>query len=240
MRKLLSSTLVLAGLLALPCNLRADDRADALAIVDEAIKAHGGADALAKTQSFTRKASGTADLGKILQFKDELIVNLPDRTRLSVEFEGNIRVLLVVDGAKGWESNNGGPATAATAAKIKEMNDESYVLWLTTLLPLKKDGMTVKPLSGNNAKSGVSVSSQGRPDVKMYFDKDSHLLVKIEREAVQGGVKIDKEYQLADYKEVDGVKLPTKLTELVNRNKFSEVKAEYKLHKPDDAAFGKP
>jgi hypothetical protein len=54
-------------------------------------------------------------------------------------------------------------------------------------------------------------------------------------------VKVDKEYLYADYKDVDGVKLPGKQTDYLNGKKFSEITVtSYKLYKPDDATFGKP
>ncbi len=245
MRMLLGLALATAGLLVPVANLRADDRADALAVVDEAIKAHGGTDALAKAQSFTRSGSGTVSLfDKAIAITSEQTVSLPDRSRLAIEIDKKTRITAVLNGDKGWESA-GGPATEMAAARVKELADETYVLWLATLTPLKKDTFLLKALPEKkvNAKPavGLAVAAKGRPDVRLYFDKETHLLVKVEREAVEGGQKVDKEYYFADYKEVDGVKLPTKLTESINGKKFSEIgPVVYKLHKPDETAFGKP
>jgi hypothetical protein len=245
MRTLPTPALVLAALLVPATLLRADDRADALAIVDDAIKAHGGADALAKAQAFTRKGTGSVKpFDKEMPLTEELTVSLPDRMRLSSEIDKTARIVIVLNGDKAWQST-GGPASEIAALRLKEVTDEASVLWLATLTPLKKDSFTLKPLPEKKVNDkpaiGISVSAKGRPDVKMYFDKGSHLLVKIEREAQQGGVKVDKEYLYDDYKDVDGVKLPGRLTESVNGKKFSEVTAaSYKLHKPDDATFGKP
>jgi hypothetical protein len=246
MRKILSLTLVVAGLLALTPHLRADDRADALAVIEDAIKAHGGADALAKAQSFTRTGVGTVSgFGdKEMPMTDELTVSLPDRSRVAIEIDKKVKLVAVLNGDKGWESN-GGPGTAATAARVQEMAEEMYVLWLTTLTPLKKNDYLLKVLPekkvGDKPAVGVGAAAKGRPDVKLYFDKESHLLVKVEREAIQGGQKLDKEYLFGDYKDVDGVQLPRRLTEIINGKKLVEIKtAVYKLHKPDDAAFAKP
>jgi hypothetical protein len=245
MRMMLGVLLVSAGLLAPATRLRADDRADALAVVDEAIKAHGGPDALAKAQSYTRTGSGTVSLfDKEIAITSEQTVSLPNRQRFAIEIDKKTRIVAVLNGDKGWESV-GGPATEMAAARVKELAEEAYVLWLTTLTPLKKGDITLKPLPEKKVNTkpavGLGVAGKGRPDVRLYFDKESHLLVKAEREAVEGGVKVDKEYFFGDYKEVDGVKLPTKLTEAVNGKKFSEITlVVYKLHKPDDAAFGKP
>jgi hypothetical protein len=244
MRTLACPALVLAALLVPASFLHADDRSDALAVVDDAIKAHGGADALAKAQAYTRKGAGTVELGKVMSLTDELTVSLPDRTRLVIDLEKMAHLVTVLNGDKAWEST-GGPASDVTALRLQELRDEAYILWLATLTPLKKDGVTLKPQKeikvNDKPAVGVSVTAKGRPDATLYFDKQSHLLVKIAREALLGGRKVDKEYLFADYKEVDGVQMPMKLTELVNGRKFSEIAvSSYKLSKPDDATFAKP
>ena len=78
--------------------------------------------------------------------------------------------------------------------------------------------------------------------MKLYFDKGTHLLVKVERVSEEAGVKLDKEYLLSDPKEFDGVKLPTRLVETLGGKKASESTfTSYKFpSKPDDAAFAKP
>ena len=56
MRMLLGLAVIAVGLLGGTPYLRADDRADGLSIVDEAIKAHGGDAALAEAKVFTPPA----------------------------------------------------------------------------------------------------------------------------------------------------------------------------------------
>src|SRR5258707_7142976 len=98
MRKILGLTLVFAGLLAPAPHMRADDRADALAVVDAAIKAHGGADALAKAQNFTRTGTGsmTAFDDKGVPFTDELVASLPGRTRLAIDLDKKAKIVAVL------------------------------------------------------------------------------------------------------------------------------------------------
>jgi hypothetical protein len=234
--------LVLVG--SLP-SLRADDRTDALAVVDAAIEAHGGADALTKAQSFTRKGTGHIFPGdKPVTVTEELTVNLPVQLRLAADVQGAGKILLVLNGDKGWRSQGGAPDELG-GERLKELADEAYVLWLTTLVPLKKDGVMLKSLPQMKVHDqpavGVVVSAKDRSTVKLYFDKASHLLVKIEREAKQASSTVNKEYLYEDYKKTDGVQLPAKITELVGGAKFSELTAvSYQLHKPDEASFGKP
>ena len=126
------------------------------------------------------------------------------------------------------------------------MRNELYVLWLATLTPLKKDDVTLAPVAdikvNGEPAAGVKATSKGRPDVKLYFDKKTHLLVKVERRVSEAGVAVDKEDFYSDYKEFDGVQLPTKLTFLVSGRKFSELSsATYKLPKKiDESVFAKP
>jgi hypothetical protein len=246
MRKLQWSALIFAVLLVPAPSLWADDRADALAIVDEAIKAHGGAEALAKTQTLSRISTGTMYLfEKAIPCTEEVTMSLPDRLRIAAELDKRAKITLVLNGDKGWTSD-GGVANPMAAVRIKEIADEAYVNWLTTLTPLKKDGFELKPLPetkvDGKAAVGVLVSSKGHEAAKLYFDKESHLLAKIEREGLQNGEKATIEYQYGSYKEVDGVKLPGKLVEFVNGKKALELKpTSYKLlTKVDDATFGKP
>ena len=58
--------------------LHAQDRAEALAVVDKAIKAHGGAEALAKASLALRTGSGVMTFfGKDMNFTDEVILGRP-------------------------------------------------------------------------------------------------------------------------------------------------------------------
>ena len=86
------------------------------------------------------------------------------------------------------------------------------------------------------------MASKGHVEVRLYFDKASGLLVKIERLSKEAGVSLNKEYIYSAHKDFDGVKLPTKEVDLINGRKFSELTSmTYKLQtKIDDATFAKP
>jgi outer membrane lipoprotein-sorting protein len=245
MRILVALTLVFAGLIASAPLVQADDRADALAIVDDAIKAHGGADALAKAQNVLRTGAGTITLGKNTQaFTAEVAWSLPDRLRMALLVEKKFPLTTVLNGDKGWQSS-GGPATEMGAESLRELRDELAVRRLATLTPLTRDEYKLAPLPEIkvNGEPAVGVKAvKGKTEAKLYFDKKTHLLVKIERRASEGGRMIDKEYVFGDHKEFDGVTLPTKEVVLINGRKFSEEAGmTYKMpRKIDDALFGKP
>jgi hypothetical protein len=229
---------------------RADDRDKALAVVSEAVKAHGGETALAKLQTFVRKSAGQMTVaGKEVPFAEEHTAQLPLRWKRETEMragEQKLRVLLVVNGDKGWQSA-GGAVLDLGAERLRELREDGYAQWLTTLLPLTKDpALQIAPLPevkvNGEPAAGVKVSSKGRPDVKLYFDKKSHLLVRSERQASEGGETVSKEQTYSGHKDFDGVKLPTKVSVVVGGKKFSETtEAAYRFpEKVAEGTFAKP
>ena len=246
MRTILTASFTCACLLAATAHALAGDREDALAIIDQAVKAHGGADGLAKVRTAVRAGEGVIlnDETKT-PFTDELTLNLPDQWRDSVVIDKKVRFAIAVNGDKGWQAVSG-TVTELGPARFKELREEIYVLGLETLTPLQKDGFDLAPLPeikvGDRAAVGVKVSSKGHADAKLYFDGETHLLVKIERTALEAGLKLDKEYLFGDHKVFDGVKLPTRQMELLQGKKVMELtSASYKFpSKPDEAAFAKP
>jgi hypothetical protein len=246
MRTIAGWMLLCGVALAAAPNAVAGEQEEALALVDRAVKAHGGADALNKAQALVRSGTGTMTLfGNTSSFTDEVTWSLPDRLRLAMEVEKKYRLTMVVNGDKGWQSA-GGPTVDLGPARLAEVRDEMYVLWLTTLMPLKQTAFKLSPLPeikvNGAAAVGVKVMSKDKADVKLYFDKKTNLLVKIERRATEGGQKVDKEYFYSDHKDFDGVKLPTKQSEWINGRKFSELTgATYKFPKKlEEAVFAKP
>ncbi len=243
MRGLLALGMVL-GLTVAPA--AAADRAAALAVIEKAVKAQGGIDSLTKAAVARRGGKGALTLrGSDLAFTTEEAFNLPNQVRIKIE-SNKVQILRVLNGDKGWLQSAGGVTIDLDRDRIGEIREEAYVWWLATLAPLLKDGfdLDVLPETKVNGRpaAGVKVAARGRPDVALFFDKESGLLVKIARRARDTGVEVDKEYFYSDYKDVDGVKVPGKEVIHHNGRKFSEVQySEYKiLDRPDDSAFARP
>lgn len=228
---------------------RANDRDKALAAIERAIKAHGGEDNLLRAQLMARTATGVMSVGKDLPFAEEMVFQLPNRFRLNLlvgEGAQKSRILLVVNGDKGWQSS-GGAVTELGKERLDELLEEAYFYTLTSLVPLKKDSayeLTLLPeakVAGKPAAS-VRVVRKGRPEVRLHFDRDSGLLVKAERQARDMGKLIDKQYLFSDHKDFDGVKLAGTQIELHGGHKFLELKVtSYKFpSQVDEKLFGKP
>jgi hypothetical protein len=203
--------------------VRADDRDKALEILDGAIRAHGGTAALEKAARFVRTASGvTSSFGRDVPFTDELVTSLPDRMRLTIVSGGmqKARVVQVLNNDKGWVFS-GGMVSEMGKDRLAEMREEVYLLWLTTLAPLKRDTqLTLTPLPEEKPEGrplvGVKVAAKGHADVKLYFDRETSLLVKAARKASEGGTAFEQEYRFGEHKEFEGVRLPTRVTEIRN------------------------
>src|SRR5262249_10315074 len=145
------------------------EQEDARAVVEQAIKAHGGADALNKAQTLTRSGSGTmAQLNSTVPLSVEEAWGLPDRGRLAVEIDKKFRVIIVINGDKGWQST-GGPTADLSGERLGEYREELNVLWLLTLTPLLKDEFklaTLPEIKVNGEPAvGVKATAKGRGDV---------------------------------------------------------------------------
>jgi len=235
-----------AVLLGLTGAVRAGDRETALAQIDRAIKAHGGERALAKAQTVIRTGSGMVFFGGASDtLADETILALPGRAKNTAKLGKAGQVIIVLNRDRAWRVA-GGTVFEVGKDGIEELNETIYTEWLATLVPLKQDGFDLTLIEGKmvDGKStiAVKVTSKGHFDARLYFDKDTGLLLKIERKVQEAGIQVEKEYVYSGHKEFDGVKLPTKRLELVNGQKRVELKElSYQFPaKVDESAFLRP
>lgn len=203
---------------------------DAAQIVDQAMRAHGGESALAKTKYVHRTAKGGWFVfGKENSFSAETYLRFPDGLRDTVDADVNgqkTRITIVLNGDRGWQRLGGG-FQDLDKERLTELRDELHVLWLVIALPLKERSLTLAaPVEATvlgKPAHAIKVIGTNRPEATLFFDKQSGLLVKVERPAKQAGLSLKKEYLLADHKDFDGVKLPTRWLELTNGNKASDL-----------------
>jgi hypothetical protein len=246
MRIIFNALLVVAFSCALPG--QAGEKEEAQALLESAIKAHGGPDKLAKASKMIRKGTGVLSaLGKDMPFNDDLQAILPDRLHFRVE-AGNApniaKLAFVINKDKGWQES-GNLVSDLPDERVKEMLEEAHVLEAMTLLPLQKDTGNQFSLLGaekvNDAPAaGILVKNKAHADLKLYFDKKSHLLAKIARHAKEGGLDVAKEYLYSEYKEVDGIQMPFKIVEKINGRKYTELNVgSFKFPDSIDAAVFK-
>ena len=99
---------------------------------------------------------------------------------------------------------------------------------------------------GERLAVGIKVAEKDRPDLDLFFDKDTCLPLRIEvrikEPAPLGGMEMTHAVYFEDYKDFDGLKHFTKLTlkrddKSLIELELSEVKRQPKL---DDSVFAKP
>jgi hypothetical protein len=227
--------------------LKADDADAARAVIEKALKAQGGEEKLAKFKSHTWKNKGTwYGMGDGVPYTANYAVAWPDKFRFEVE--GGF-MTVVVDGDKGWMQAMG-ETREMSKEELAQQKEDMYAGHVTTLAPLLKDKEYKLAFTGeakveNKSAIGLKVSHADRPDVTLYFDKDSGLLVKSERKTKvpeEGGKEVTQENLYGDYQDVEGAKVSMKITILRDGKKYIEgenfdIKP---VDKHDDKTFTKP
>lgn len=219
-------------------------------IVEKAVKAHGGADALVKTKAMIQQATGKVNFqGNDVDASREGKWALPERVfnTVDVTMQGEkARFALVLNGLSGWQTMDKGGPVDLTAANYDMLTDEAYVQWLCTVAPLTRPELTLAaapPAAVNGQQCvAVKVSKAGKPDATLYFSQANGLLMKAAfRGRGQMGV-MDKEFIFADHKETAGIKLPTKIQDFQQGIRMGEwtVKEYRFVDKFEPNTFKKP
>ena len=231
MRRLLIPCALVLALAALG---RADDDADAKAVVEKAVKARGGADNLAKYKADVLKIKGAVHVsGLDIDFTGEISFQQPDKSRAVIEgtvMGTNFKSTRVVNGDKGWIDDLLG-ATQSMRDMSKELN--------VPLIDLNQSKV------GDKEAVGILVKRKGYRDVSLFFDKKTHLLLKSEtrvKDPQGGDTEFTQEAFYDDYKKVGDLQVAHKLTIKRDGKAFlesetTEFKPEEKL---DDGLFAKP
>jgi outer membrane lipoprotein-sorting protein len=231
--------------------VRADDEAALREVIARAVKAQGGADAVAKVNAAVFRYKGKYHLGdQAIDTTGTISFQLPDRRRIEVvsEFMGReFKYVEVVDGDKGYVVLSG-KTEAMAKEQLAESKEQLHELVVTKLTPLQGKEFSLSPLGeskvGGREAVGVRVAHKGRRDVNLYFDKKDGLLLKSETRARD--LLADKEYTsetfYSDYKKVGDVLIAHKIEikrdgVLTIETDATEFKAEPKL---DDAVFARP
>ena len=236
-------TLSLALGLALPA--AADDSPKA--VVQKAVKAHGGADLLAKFTAQRATHKGTLTLsGMESEVTVASLTQFPGKRKLdgTVSLGGmELKVKQVLSGDKLTVTINGMPFPVKDEQVASEQA-ELYADSLTRLVPLLKgDEYTLKAgpevaVDGDPAVAVVVEHAKHKP-VTLAFSKKSGLLVRLSYTGTDDGTDVQKETTYADHKAVQGVQVPHKETGTKDGKKDSALTLEKieLLEKADDAEF---
>jgi len=205
---------------------------DAETIIQRYLDAVGGREAIEKIHS--RVAKGTfamADMGMYAPF--ESYIRTPDRYRFRLDFAGMGSAENGVNGDIAWQTNPmAGPRILSGSerlAALQQARIEPLLNWRDFFVSAEASGP--ESLGDRSVYKVVFTPEKGSP-MTCYFDADSGLLVRADVE--QGGQRIQSE--ISDYREVDGVKVPFKMTMSGSQFRFELLveSVEHNVEIPDE------
>jgi photosynthetic reaction center cytochrome c subunit len=207
-------------------------------IVQKYVTALGGEAAMRKitSRSMTGKITAMGSESPI-----EVLTKAPNK-RITISHMGGGESYTAFDGTSGWMGNSGRPAREMSPAEsaASSIDAEFYLaLRLKEMFPQLRRGRPEK--IGDTVCQSLFGSAPGKPQVRFYFDNDSGLLVREVRYAETPVGRMPAEIDYADYREVDGVKMPFRWTLSRPNGRFTIQIAEVKANAPiDDSKFAKP
>jgi len=223
------------------------------AVIDKAVKAHGG---LEKIEKFRKSATRMRGKGTVHTFGGfEITLEGFSQDGNSKEvIEGEVagqkfNQTVLLDGKKLHLFINGKEYKLDEKRADALAREQAHQEEVTGLVFAdKKTGYKLSPLGeikvNDKPAVGVRISSEGYRDINLFFDKASGLLVKTETRTidVQSGDEKTEEKLLSDYKETEGVQRPGKVVVLRDGKKLLTLQVEdvKVVDKFDKAFFTKP
>lgn len=192
MRPLPSLALALSLLAAPPAPCAAPK--DARALVERAVKAQGGLEKLQTIKATHARVRGYYRDHRE-SFTAEVHTQSPGKMRMALTFKGGALLAgphtLVVNGKRAW-LHSGGMTQELDQETVRRTNEESYGDHVSTLVPLlTQKGFTLTALGESEVEgkpvAGVKVAAAGKPEVSLYFSRESGLLVKSAHRAPEPG-----------------------------------------------------
>ena len=206
-------------------------------IIQKYVAALGGADAMQKitTRSMTGKILTGGNESPI-----EVLTKAPNK-RITISHTGDSESFTAFDGAAGWMGTTGRPARDMSPAEsaASGLDAEFYLaLRIKEIFPQLRRGRP-ETIGGVECQS-LNGSAPGKPSVRLFFDGQSGLLVRMVRYAETPVGRNPTQIDYADYRDVDGVKMPFRWTLSRPNGRFTIQIAEVKANVPiDDAKFAK-
>jgi hypothetical protein len=194
MRPLLLAALVVGLVLRYGDRAVADD--PPRVFLENAIKAMGGEELLGRPFATHFTMRGTVPLGgkETYSLTGEVFIQPNGDYKYALDLNINqapFNLTMALVGDNGWRSFSD-MLEDLDAPNLAELKLGRYYDRVTRLVPLLKDkSFTLASLGESKAKDtpviGVKVASKGQPDIRLFFDKTSSLLVKTEYRAKTPG-----------------------------------------------------
>jgi photosynthetic reaction center cytochrome c subunit len=236
------------------------------AILNKYIQASGGAERLASLTSFDAKGTSVGFGGFGGGGDVEIVAKFPDKRATIILFKeatGRGDQIRAYDGSTGWvrtplnvvgEFQLGGgdldgarfDAQLSFPGQIKQIltNLKSGPPTSITDLPAPSSQSSLEQNAASAQEHSVDVVQGTGPRgtlVTLYFDKQTGLLLRELRYGNSPIGRVPTQIDFADYRDVNGIKLPFRITYAWLDGRDSIVLREIKTNVPvDEAKFGKP
>lgn len=207
-------------------------------LLDKYVAAIGGAGALQKITSRVQKGTLIAFGGQ--RFPVDVYSKAPDR-RVSIMHLKDGDSITAFDGKQGWLSVPGRVHMMSAAENDAARIDAD--LYLPIHLKTLYQKFTVEPgekIAGHDTYLVVG-HSEGQPPLRLYFDQQSGLLLRLVRYAETPLGRNPAQIDYADYRDANGVKVPFRWTLARPGGRFTIQIEQFEQNVPvDDAKFAAP
>jgi photosynthetic reaction center cytochrome c subunit len=207
-------------------------------LFDKYVQALGGSASIDRITS--RVAKGTVDFaGK--QLPVDVYSKGPDKRASFIHLPEGENVT-AFDGHEGWMGTPGRPIREMHGSDVDDAAMDADLHFATHLKQMFTEAQVrgIEKAGGHDAYVVVG-RREGKPPVRLYFDTQSGLLVRLVRYAETALGRLPTQIDYVDYRDADGVKIPFRWTLARPSGRFtiqiSEVKQNVAV---DDTKFAKP
>ncbi len=208
-------------------------------VLEKYVQALGGAEALDKISSRVEKGTLSGFGGKT--FPVEIYAKAPEK-RISIVHMPDNEMYTAFDGQSGWLTGFGGRIQDMEGADLYAARLDADFRCLSDARKVFRQVRMAKPEKVDDRGAWVLLGiTPGQPPVKLYFDKESGLLLREMRYAQTPVGRYPTQVDYADFREADGVKGPFRWTIARPGNSFTIQVSEIQQNVPvDDSKFAKP
>jgi photosynthetic reaction center cytochrome c subunit len=208
-------------------------------LLDKYVQAVGGAAAIGKINS--RVMKGTMDFGGKSVSID--IYSKTPKERISYAHMPDGDSVTAFNGHEGWLASAGRPGVHEMQGSELDAAAMDADLQLAAHLKPMFNEMKVEPAEkiGDHEAYVVVGQREGKPPIRLYFDEQSGLLVRLVRFGDTALGLLPTQIDYTDYRDTDGVKIPYRWTLARPSGRFTIQVNDVKQNIPvDDAKFVKP
>lgn len=207
-------------------------------LIEKYVKAAGGAAAIDKVRS--RVMTGTIEVGG-KSIPIDIYSKDPDK-RISFTHMPEGDSVTAFNGQEGWLGTPGRPMREMHGGDVDGASIDADLHLATRLKSMFNDVKTRGTEKIGESETYVVIGERvGKPPVQLYFDQQTGLLVRMVRFGDTALGLLPTQIDYADYRDVEGVKIPFRWTLARPSGRFTIQVSDVKENVPvDDAKFVKP